>query len=240
MGQGTLYRAFDQVSDPRKKRGIRHPFHAILKLVVLGYVSGKVWIEHIATWAESNWGVLKDDLGFTRDYAPDPETIRRAIYALDRSQLEAAFQGWIKDLMNDDQFTAAVDGKAMCKVKGGNGEPAQLLNIFAHQAKLAIAQFPVRGKKGEPTVLRDVLKPLFKQYPGLQLLTGDAAFAGREMCKAITDLGRDYLVQIKGNQPKVKEVMKLHFNEESKKHRPDSTVIDKKKRSNNKTGNLGL
>ncbi len=37
MGQGTLYRAFEQVSDPRKKRGVRHPFHAILKLVVLGY-----------------------------------------------------------------------------------------------------------------------------------------------------------------------------------------------------------
>lgn len=229
MGQGTLYRAFEQVSDPRKKRGVRHPFHAILKLVVLGYVSGKVWIEHIATWAESNWDVLKDDLGFTRDYAPNAETIRRTIYALDRPQFEAAFQNWIKDLMGDGKFTAAVDGKAMRKVKGENSEPAQLLNIFAHQAKLAIAQFPVGEKEGEPTVLRDVLKPLFNQYPGLRLLTGDAAFAGREMCKAITDLGRDYLVQIKGNQPKVKEVMKLHFDEESKKRKPDSKVVDKKK-----------
>jgi hypothetical protein len=225
----TLFDVVGQVTDPRKKRGVRHPFHAILKLVILGYTCRLVWIEHVALYAKKHWDKIKVALGFTREYAPDATTIRRTLHGLDRRQLEEVFEEWVSEQLGGREFTAAVDGKALCNVAGHEGEPAQLVNIFIHDLKIAIAQFPTEKKKGEATVLRDALKSLFDRYPGLRILTGDAAYAGRDMCRAVIDLGRDYLVQIKDNQPKIKEVLELHFNEESQKRKPDACTVEKKR-----------
>ncbi|MFQ5493732.1 MAG: ISAs1 family transposase [Candidatus Dojkabacteria bacterium] len=239
MESKTLFDIIEQIADPRKKRGVRHPFHAILKLVILGYICRLVWIEHVAVYAKNHWDKIKVVLGFTRDYAPDATTIRRALQGLDRRKLEEAFEEWICEQLGDKEFTVAADGKALCGVAGHDDEPAQLINIFIHDLKIAIAQFPTEKKKGEPTVLRDALKSLFDRYPGLRILTGDAAFAGRDMCQAIIELGRDYLIQIKGNQPKIKEVLELHFDEESQKRKPDAGTVEKK-RSGDSTRHLGL
>ncbi len=229
MGSGTLFGIVEQITDPRKKRGVRHPFHAILKLVILGYICRLVWIEHTAVYAKKHWKEIKISLGFTRNYSPDATTIRRALQGIDRGQLENAFEEWVCEQLGGREFTAAVDGKALCNVAGQGDEPAQLVNVFIHDLKIAIAQFPTEEKKGEATVLRNALKSLFDRYPGLRILTGDAAYAGRDMCRAIIDLGRDYLVQIKDNQPKIKEVLELHFNEECQERQPDAITTEKKR-----------
>ena len=229
MESETLFEIVKQIADPRKKRGVRHPFHAILKLVILGYVCRLVWIEHTAVYAKKHWDKIKIPLGFTRDYSPDATTIRRALQGVDRRQLEKAFEEWVCEQLGDKRFTGAVDGKTLCNVAGQGEEPAQLVNVFIHDLKIAIAQFPTEKKKGEATVLRNALKSLFDRYPGLRILTGDAAYAGRDMCRAIVDLGRDYLVQIKDNQPKIKEVLELQFNEESQERQPDAITTEKKR-----------
>ena len=229
METQTLFNALESVPDTRKKRGIRHPFHGILKLVILGYSCRLVWIEHIAIYAQSHWGDIKTVLGFTRDNAPNATTIRRALKGLDRKELERAFEEWVQERLGEQLFTAAADGKALCNVKGEGKEPAQLVNIFIHDLRITIAQIATKKKKGEATVLRESLKSLFDRYPGLRILTGDAAYAGRGMCQAIVDLGRDYLVQIKDNQPKIKEVMKMHFDEESQNRQPDAATEEKKR-----------
>ncbi len=229
MTSETLFDKVGQITDPRKKRGVRHPFHAILKLVILGYVCRLVWIEHTAVYAKKHWDKIKVSLGFTRDYSPDASTIRRALEGIDRRQLEKAFEEWVCEQLDGKEFTGAVDGKALCNVMGQGNEPAQLVNVFIHDLKIAIAQFPTEEKKGEATVLRTALKSLFNRYPGLRILTGDAAYAGRDMRRAIIDLGRDYLVQIKDNQPRIKEVLELHFDEESQKRQPDASTIEKKR-----------
>jgi len=239
MASKTLFDIVGQITDPRKKRGVRHPFHAILKLVILGYICRLVWIEHTALYAKKHWDKIRVALGFTRDYSPDATTIRRALQGLDRRQLEEAFEEWVCEQLGDKEFKAAVDGKALCNVAGQGDEPAQLVNVFIHDLKIAIAQFPTEEKKGEATVLRSALKTLFDRYPGLRVLTGDAAYAGRDMCRAIIDLGRDYLVQIKDNQPTIKEVLKLHFDEESQKRQPDA-VTREKKRYRDSARNMGL
>ena len=52
-------------------------------------------------------------------------------------------------------------------------------------------------------MLREQLGQLFARYPGLRLLTMDALYAERDLCRAIVSHGRDYLVRVKGNQPTV-------------------------------------
>ena len=48
-------------------------------------------------------------------------------------------------------------------------------------------------------------------FPGLKLLTGDAIFAGRPLLKALQEYERDYLMQVKGNQPNVAAKMEAMF-----------------------------
>ncbi len=50
-------------------------------------------------------------------------------------------------------------------------------------------------------MLGEQLAQLFERYPGLRLLTRDALYAERDLCRAIVGYGRDCLARIEGNRP---------------------------------------
>lgn len=223
-----LFEALHRIPDPRKKRGVRHNFHAVLKLVVLGFCSRLVCLEHIVEFATGCWDKIKEPLGFSRDTPPDATTIGRILKKVDREELEVIFREWVSTKVEGKDINASVDGKALRNVCDDKGNPIYMVNVFAHDIQMALGQAEIAEKKGESTTLRTMLEGLFDTYPGLRLLTGDAAFNGRELCKEITRLGRHYLVQIKGNQEGVHDVLKLHFNEEWDRREPDSVTVEKK------------
>ena len=117
----------------------------------------------------------------------------------------------------------------MRNVHQENGSVAMMLNIFAHEIKQTLAQWPLEEKEGEPTVLAQRLAGLFERYPGLRILTGDAAFAGRDLCQAIVLLERDYVVRIKGNQPQVEEALEEWFEQDSQQRPGDAIEHPEKK-----------
>ena len=230
MSITTLFECLDKIKDPRKKRGVRHNFQAILRLVTLGFCCRLVCIEHIVLFAKQHWKILKKELGFTRKQPPDATTIGRILSKIDLEDLEKAFREWTSVILEkEEEYTASVDGKVLKNVQGDNGNPICIVNIFVHEIKLAIAQIKVDEKKGESTALKDSLKNLFKKYPGLKILTGDAAFSGRKLCSIITEVGRDYFMQIKGNQPKILKSLKTHFDEEIKIRESDGFTEEKKR-----------
>lgn len=223
-----LFECTSTIADPRKKRGIRHPFHSVLKLVLLGFTCRLVAIEHMVAFFTPIWSQIKKPLGFTRPKPPDPTTIRRILAGLRPEQLQEAFEPWIQSLVEGEDLIAAVDGKAMKNVKGDNGLATMLVNVFVHDMKLSLAEYTIEAKEGEPTILKKALKPLFDRYPGLKILTGDAAFSGRELNEAITVLGRDYIVQIKDNQPKLKKYIEKWFKEKIEQEVPAAHEVKKK------------
>lgn len=233
-----LFECLQSIPDPRKKRGIRHPFHSMLKLLLLGFSCRLVAIEHMVSFFKPIWSQIKEPLGFNRLEPPNPTTIRRTLNGLKPEQLQHAFQQWIIDLVGDKEITASVDGKAMRNVKGENGLAIMLVNVFAHDLKLALAEYPVKIKEGEPTALKEALSELFNSYPGLKILVGDAAFAGRELNEAIISLGKDYIAQIKENQPKMSKLLKDWFEEKISRESPAAIEV-KKKVSRRTLGALG-
>ena len=66
----SLFKCLEQVAGPRKARGVRHPFQAILRLTLLGLVCGQTNMAHIALFARMHWPLLKEPLGFLRDHPP--------------------------------------------------------------------------------------------------------------------------------------------------------------------------
>jgi hypothetical protein len=229
----AAFDTLDHINDPRSKRGIRHPAPAIVKLMVFGFISGKTSIEQIAALARESWEYIRTLFGFTYKNSPDATTLSRLLVMISRTQLEMLFEDFVSKIIGNDTFIASVDGKAARNVKDEDGNILMAVNVFAHELKIALAQWAVETKKGEPTVLAKMLEPLFNRYPGLRILTGDAYYAGRSLCEAIVDLKRDYIVQIKGDQPKIQKAIKSWVKEEvhDAKKKPDAT---EKKKSNKK------
>ena len=180
----SLFKCLEQVPDPRRARGVRHPFQAILRLTLLGLVCGQATMAHIALFARLNWPLLKEPLGFLRDHPPHATTISRTL----AGSVRAVARGPDRlggSCGGDQELNASVDGKWAKQSEDAQGNPLVMVNVLAHDLKLCLAQWPASEKRYEPGVLREQLGQLFERYPGLRLLTMNALYAERDLCQAI-------------------------------------------------------
>jgi len=221
---------FRQVGDPRKARGVRHPYASILALVFLGLLARITEMAVVVRWATAHWEELKGPLGFTRDKPPCDTTISRALAKLSLEELRQAFSTWLRTMLADEEgpWTAAIDGKTCRQGLDADGSPVQMLNVFLHQAKVTLDQWSIGGDKtNEPGSLKNHLAELLAAYPALRLLTGDAIYAQRPLLELLRAEGCDYLFQIKDNQPDVLDALKTCFAQASSS-RPAHEVTEKR------------
>jgi hypothetical protein len=200
----SLMEAFLQVTDPRQPRGVRHPFSAILGLAMLGLLCRITEFAVLQRWAKQHWHLLRGPLGFTRHKPPHATTLSRTLAKFSLEEFQAAFTHWLQVVVADETLIVAVDGKTSKQGLNTQGNPLQMLHVFAQDLKACLAQWPLAGDKlTEPEVLKAHLQELFEQYPALRLFTGDALYAQRNLAELIVASGHDYLFQIKGNQPDI-------------------------------------
>lgn len=205
----TLIEAFEKVTDPRHRRGIRHPLSSTLALCVVALLSGRQNLTQIHRFGKAHPEVL-EELGFPRTKSPVPTTLSNLFGSLRVKQLQDALADWICGLFRTVRSrransVAAVDGKTT------RASRVHVLNVFALDLRQALWQCPVDEKANEITVLRAALEQLFEAYPFLRILTGDAMFAGNPLCSEIITHGRHYLFQIKEDQKHLHEKMELIF-----------------------------
>lgn len=205
---------FARVSDPRKPRGVRHPFQGMVALVFLGLLGRITEMAVLVRWAAAHWDELQEPLGFARDKPPCDTTISRSLAQLSLAQFREAFSCWLRAVLADRQtrWVAAIDGKTCNQGLAADGSPVQMLNVFLQQMKLALDEWSVGGDKtNEPGSLQRHLAELLTAYPALGLLTGDAIFTQRPLLELLKAHGCDYLFQVKANQPDVLDALKTCF-----------------------------
>jgi hypothetical protein len=168
-------------------------------------------------------------LGFDRPQPPHATTLSRLLAAFDPEAFQNAFVGWLRAaLVALPLETAAVDGKTCKQGHDADGDPVHVLNVFVHDVKVCLGQWPVGdGKETEPEVLKAHLQELFDRYPGLSLLTGDALFCQRPLAGLIVQAGRDYLLAVKDNQPDLVEAMHTAFDRADLSD-PDARTVEKR------------
>jgi hypothetical protein len=208
----SLLAALQQLTDPRHRRGIRHPFPGLLAVTFLGLLCRQSDFASIARWSRHHWPALRAAFGFTRTYAPHATTLSRAAAAFSVEQFQAALAGWLARVLAAGPVAAAVDGKTSRQATDADGDPVHVLNVFAHHARVCLADWPVGGgKETEPEVLKAHLGELFVAWPSLRVLTGDALFCQRPLARAIVGAGRDYLLAVKDSQPDLHETVRTAF-----------------------------
>ena len=219
MVESTMTRlagVFARVSDPRKPRGVRHPFQGMVALVFLGLVARITEMAVLVRWAAVHWDELQEPLGFTRDKPPCDTTISRSLAQLSLAEFREAFSCWLQSALADHRtrWVAAIDGKTCSQGLAADGSPVQMLNVFLQQMKLTLDAWSVGGDKtNEPGSLQRHLGELLTAYPALGLLTGDAIFTQRPLLELLKTHGCDYLFQVKANQPDMLEALKTCFAE---------------------------
>jgi hypothetical protein len=225
----SLLDAFDQVDDPRKPRGIRHPFTSLLALAFLGLLCRETDFAGLQRWAGDHWRTLKGPLGFTQKDPPHATTISRALARFSLEQFRDAFARWLVALPGvPEAVAAAVDGKTSKQGHDEKGDPVHMLNVFAHELQLSLAQFPVTGgKPTEPQALKAGLAELLGHYPFLRLFTADALFAQRPLAGVILEADRDFLFVVKDNQPDLLEAVEASFRDAAGRP-PDAETREKK------------
>jgi hypothetical protein len=207
----SLLGVFQQLTDPRDRRGVRHPFAGLLAITFLGLLSRQPDFASIARWAKHHWPTLKGAFGLTREYAPHETTYSRAATRFSVEQFRDALARWLASMITAP-VTAAVDGKTSKQADTADGDPIHVLNVFAHGACVCLADWPVGdGKDTEPDVLKAHLDELFTLWPSLRVLTGDALFCQRPLARVIIDAGRDYVLAVKENQPDLHETIAAAF-----------------------------
>jgi hypothetical protein len=117
------------------------------------------------------------------------------------SEVRVALAEFAKQLnerrgQKDGLLVAAADGKTL-KGAWEDGKQLHVLHLFAHRAALALDQVAVGHTAGEIKGAKDWIEQMAEQFPGLQILTADARLADRDLCQAIVDGQKDYVIRLK-------------------------------------------
>jgi hypothetical protein len=139
-------------------------------------------------------------LGLRR--SPSVATLSRLLRQVSVAELRQALAAFALELArrrNAAVTVVAVDGKWLRGTWEG-GQQAHLLHLFAQEAKLALEQRQVENGNGEGSewdVARSWMGQLVSDFPSLEILTGDAAFAEQDLCSAIIAAERDFVFRLK-------------------------------------------
>lgn len=195
---GHLVELLDQVPDPRKRRGIRHPVSRLIAVAVCAVVAGARGFTAIGEWAKDAGVASLARLGLARG-SVDESTLRRLFARLDADLLDAVLGAWA---VTSAQVVAgrrviAIDGKTVRGAQGGQQPAPHLVAALAHGSGAVIGQVAVSEKSNEIPAARDLLAVV--DLTGA-VVTMDALHTQHDTAAVVTSAGADYVLTVKANQ----------------------------------------
>ena len=167
-----------------------HPLSAVLALTTCAMLCGARSLYAAAQWGRDHGGAVAAALGFRREKTPCVATLHNVLKAMDAAAFEAALARWLaqaQPAVADKVKAVAIDGKTLRGSQGHQLPGVHLLAAFSARLGLPVTQVQTgRGPGGELAAASELLAKL--DLAGV-VVTGDALFAQRELCAAITKKG---------------------------------------------------
>ena len=187
-GQGgpSLMDVLSSLPDPRSAHGRRHPLGAILTLAVCAMLCGARSLYAISQWGRDHGTEVSHALGFTRERTPCVSTLHQVFSRLDREGFEGALGRWLQERGLQPAEAVAVDGKTLRGIHGEELPGVHLVAAYAHQTGIVVGQQAVGEKQNELGALAGLLNQLDLRG---RVVTGDALFTQREVCRQINRKG---------------------------------------------------
>jgi len=195
-----LVRHFEELSDPRGKQGVLHPFISVVMIALLASIAGSQGWEDIEVYGESHLPWLSSFLPLPFGI-PSADTYRRLFERISPESFERSFQSWLNSLVADlGVQVLPIDGKT---VKGSydrnQGKSAlHVVSAWASEHRLWLGQIKVDNKSNELTAIAALLELL--DIAGC-IITIDAMGTQHEIAHRIHTKGADYVLVLKANHP---------------------------------------
>lgn len=226
----SVYRAFEQIPDGRHERGVRYSVAQILTLIALGKLAGMTTPAAIGEWVRlrANW--LKQRLGWPRPAFPCASTSSNVLRTLDAEQVNQVLAQFLtrvaasqrcgeapSRLMGQKEAEAhvhvALDGKTLRGTLGHSAadeQPMHQLGLYETQTGVLLKEQIVGEKQNEISIVEEFLTP---QWVKGRIISADALHTQTKFCAAIDAYQGFYLLIAKGNQPTLRDDLRLFFSE---------------------------
>lgn len=188
---------FEQVEDPRRQAGLRHPLQDIFFIAICAIIAGAddwVAIERFGK-AKIRW--FKQYLPLKHGI-PSHDILGDVFAALDPEQFAKAFTEWMKAVAEVSDVVA-LDGKTIRHSfdKASGKAAIHVVSAWCARNRLVLGQVKVDDKSNEITALPKLIRLL--AIKGC-LVTIDAMGCQTEIAEQIVAQGGDYMLAVKKNQ----------------------------------------
>lgn len=204
-------KAFRRLEDPRGANA-RHPLLEVLLVSLAAVICGAASCAEIAEFGRSKKDLLRLFL-LLEHGIPSHDTFSRVFRLLDPEAFERAFRQFMAAFAKANGLklsgVVAVDGKALrgAYERGAKATPLHLVNVFAVEARMALAQHKAPGRNETAGAL-EVLELLCLEGC---IVTADALHCHRGFAEAVLKRGGDYALVIKGNRGPLFETVTQQF-----------------------------
>jgi len=208
----ALIAAFETIEDPRCEWKVEHRLLDILVIAVCAVLGEAESFEDIALYGRCKRPWLEGFLALPNGI-PSHDTFRRVLMLVDPDAFERSFLGWVRAVFRPEgggPRQVAIDGKTVRRSfdrKKGRS-PLHLVSAYATEGGIVLAQRAAEEKKGELTVLPELLDGLDLRgcLASLDALACHPGIAQRIMAR-----GGDYLLALKGNRKRAHAEVKAWF-----------------------------
>jgi predicted transposase YbfD/YdcC len=205
-----LKRCFESLPDPRVVARCDHLLLDIIAVTLLAVMCGAEDWPEIELFGQQRLEFLKTFLALPHGI-PSHDTFRRVFGRLDRTQFSACLFTWTQALCAAvGGKVIAIDGKALRQsyCKRGGLAMLHLVTAWASEQHLTLGQVACEDKSNEITAIPELLKLLSLKGA---TVTMDAMGCQKEIVAQIREQKGHYVVQVKGNQPKLEEQLVDYF-----------------------------
>ncbi len=224
----SLYAAFQQIEDGRRKRGVRYPLALLLTLIVLAKLAGMNNMNAVVEWVRHRNQWLNRIFGVSYQRWPCFSTYVYALSKLDAQVVTFVLSSALRRLEAErrcadepsrlvlqtgkqDHQHLAFDGKALRGTYGHENpeHPAvHLCAFYEVNTGIVLAQRTVQDKENEISALKEMLTPTLVKG---RIVSADAMHTQRFFCQQVTRWGGDDILIAKDNQSSLRETLELFF-----------------------------
>jgi predicted transposase YbfD/YdcC len=197
---GQFAKIFRRLPDPRANNA-RHELLDVLFIALAALLCGAETCADMAIFGESKEELLRLVLRLEHGI-PSHDTFSRVFRVLDPTAFERLFSRFMAAFAKANGIklsgVVAVDGKAVrgAYERGGKATPLHLVNVFAVEARMALAQRKAPGRNETAGAL-EVLGLLDLEG---SIVTADALHCTRAFAAAVLERGGDYALAVKANR----------------------------------------
>lgn len=226
----SVYRACEQITDGRAKRGIRYSVALVVTLLLLGKLAGMTTPEAIAEWVRWRADWLKQVLALPRESFPCASTYRNVLRVLDAAQVNQVLSHLLiraaatkrcgeepsrlmGQVEREEHVHVALDGQTLRGTLGhlaADQRKMHQVGLYETRTGVLLKEQVVAEKENELSQVSEFLTPLWVKG---RLISADALHTQHAFCTNVVAAGGDYLLFAKGNQPTLRADLRLFFQE---------------------------